>query len=66
MTMHTNTIDWHSPAEKLHDDDLLVLLAGGDAAMGFFDGDSWRDETAMPIPAPAPQWWAHIPAGPEA
>ena len=64
--MHTNTIDWHSPAEKLHDDDLLVLLAGGDAAMGFFDGDSWRDETAMPIPAPAPQWWAHIPAGPEA
>ncbi|MFO0253384.1 MAG: hypothetical protein ACK52V_04640 [Betaproteobacteria bacterium] len=62
--MATSTITWHPVAEQLPDDDLLVLLSGGDAAMGFLDGDSWRDETAMPIQAPA--WWAYFPPGPEA
>lgn len=62
--MTTSTITWHPVAEKLPDDDLLVLLSGSDATMGFLDGDSWCDETAMPIDAPA--WWAHFPPGPEA
>jgi len=62
--MATSTVTWHRPAEKLPDDDTLVLLSGGDEAMGFLDGDSWRDDFGMPMQAPA--WWAYFPPGPEA
>jgi 1-acyl-sn-glycerol-3-phosphate acyltransferase len=64
--MITTTLEWHRTAEKLPDDGILVIAADhdGDTDAVFLEGDAWRYSDATL--APAPVFWAHFPAGPEA
>jgi len=61
--MITSTIAWHRTADRMPDDDILVLCSHEtDTFAGFMDGGAWRYADAFP--APVPQFWAHFPAGP--
>jgi len=57
-------IEWLAVADGLPDDAQTVLLAWPDAEvwLGYLDGATWFDVSAMPCPAPS--WWAHVPEGP--
>lgn len=64
--MQTETITWYTPAERLPDADLTVLVRmpeGWDepVTQGYLDGDRWRDADGSPIVTPA--LWAELPTG---
>lgn len=59
----TETINWQ-PVTTPPDSDITVMIfpdAGGDAWIGFLDGDVWRASDGMPV---SPTHWAHMPCGP--
>src|SRR5437763_9104026 len=62
----TTTADWKPVAERLPDDDTLVLIAlnDDDVWTGFRDGEIWRYVDSMPIAAERVTHWAHMPAHP--
>ena len=62
--MTTATITWR-PASEPPDTDRTVLIATGlrEVASGYLD-DRWRDVTGYPIDNV--QYWAEMPAHPEA
>jgi len=62
--MITTTLEWHRTSDRMPDDGILVIAADsdGDTFAAFFEDDAWR--YACATPAPAPQFWAHFPAGP--
>lgn len=62
--MLTETITWHTPAERLPDADLTVIVRTVDCEepvwLGALDGDQWRDVDGMPITVVR---WADLPKG---
>lgn len=64
--MHTETITWHTPAERMPDIDTTVLLRMPENYSepvwpGFFTGEVWCDESSMVVDQPLA--WAEMPAG---
>jgi hypothetical protein len=65
--MIPTTIEWFTPAEQMPDDDTFVLLAAdGETDTGYLQDGAWYRDMSMPVEVGAPDFWAHIPAGPEA
>jgi hypothetical protein len=70
--MSTETITWHAVAEQLPDADETVLLCWGPGDLdcpcvetGWLDDEEWRLAFSGEA-VRAPEWWAHMPAGPGA
>lgn len=59
-------VNWTPVAERLPDDDVLVLLALTDDEVwpGFRDGDFWRYVDATPIESAQVTHWTDLPAPP--
>lgn len=59
--------DWTSVADRLPDDDKLVLMAFGDSEVwpGFRDAGVWRDTTAMPVVPDRVTHWMDMPPAPQ-
>lgn len=58
-------LEWHRPANKLPDDDMLILMAhDGETDTGYLQDGAWYRDMSMPVEVGAPDYWAHIPAGP--
>ena len=60
------TIEWHRTAEKPPESFLTVIAADGDGNTfaGYTNGEYWRDDCGDMVLAP--EFWAHLPAGPVA
>jgi len=59
----TSTITWKPVAEGLPDAESNVMLglSSGFTCEGFWDGEAWRDVTAMPIEDDAVCAWSEMP-----
>jgi hypothetical protein len=64
--MITTTLKWFTPAEQLPDDEVLLMTSRGmgEVTLGYLMGGDWFMETDELVSRP--DFWAHIPAGPEA
>lgn len=63
--MTTTSITWHKVADRLPDDDILVLVStDGDVTSCFLEAGQWRLSDGWPVGAP--EFWAHFPPGPGA
>ncbi len=58
---------WRKPKEALPDSDLEVIVAtkDGEVFAAFYDGEQWRDLTAMPLPEHHVTHWCRYPEPPE-
>ncbi len=58
---------WILAADKLPDDDTLVLVAtvDGEVWPAYRDGDIWRWADAMPASEKCITHWIHLPAAPQ-
>lgn len=67
--MHTETLTWYTPAERLPDVDILVLLEMEDVDgepiwPGYLDGEQWTLADGMPVAKVLR--WADMPVGGQA
>lgn len=62
--MLTETITWHSVADRLPDDEIAVLTAfeDGEVLMGWHVDGGWIDSSGMPVSGVS--HWSELPAGP--
>ncbi len=64
--MIPTTLEWFTPAEQMPDDDVLLMTSRGmgETTFGYTSGGDWFMDTDDHVSTP--DFWAHIPAGPEA
>ncbi len=56
----TATVEWIPCAERLPDDDMLVLVAyRGECWLGYHDGDEWLADDSVHLRGVT--HWAHLP-----